>query len=49
MKRLGDKPIPAPVIHQFFPDHDLSSGTSTGRELLVSAVENILAIYDSAI
>ena len=49
LERLGEKPIPAPVIHQFFPKHDLSSGPATGHELLVSSVEDVLAIYESAL
>lgn len=47
--RLEGKAIPASVLHHFFPSYDLNAAAPKPRDILKSAVKDVLRIYDTAI
>ncbi|HMQ56913.1 MAG TPA: D-tagatose-bisphosphate aldolase, class II, non-catalytic subunit [Rhizobiaceae bacterium] len=49
LNRLGERPIPAPVLHQYFPGNGFSDAPSVARKLLLDAVKEVLAVYESAV
>ncbi|MBX2886355.1 MAG: D-tagatose-bisphosphate aldolase, class II, non-catalytic subunit [Granulosicoccus sp.] len=48
LARLGEREIPPPLVHQYFPDMGMQSESATGRELLVNSVVGVLRLYDDA-
>lgn len=48
MDRIGNEPIPGPLLHQYFPAADLGLTELTGRDTLIAAVKDVLAKYERA-
>lgn len=48
MARLGDRPIPAPVLHQYFPEMGMQSQPAVARDVLSGSVRRVLELYDRA-
>ncbi|MGI9521612.1 MAG: D-tagatose-bisphosphate aldolase, class II, non-catalytic subunit [Hyphomicrobiaceae bacterium] len=51
LARLGQREIPSPVLHQFFPEHGMRSepGGGTGREIVLESVKRVLRFYQAAV
>lgn len=48
LTRLGERTIPAPVVHQYFPEMGLRSEPTTAGELLIGSVRRVLELYAEA-
>lgn len=48
MLRLGEKHVPPPLLHQFFPELGLRSKPAVASELLVDSIRRVLQIYTRA-
>lgn len=48
LARLGERSIPAPVLHQYFPEFGMQSVPTTARDLLLGSVRRVLKEYMEA-
>jgi len=48
LTRLGDRKIPAPVLHQYFPEIGMQPEPATAAELLLGSVRRVLVTYRNA-
>ena len=46
--RLGEREIPPPVLHQYFPELGMRSESASAREMLLESVMRVLKLYDDA-
>ena len=49
MARLGDRPLPAPVLNQMFGTYRADAGPATAHEMLVKSVTDVLRVYEDAV
>ncbi|MCB1448890.1 MAG: class II D-tagatose-bisphosphate aldolase, non-catalytic subunit [Nitratireductor sp.] len=47
-RRLGEREIPAPVLHQYFPELGIRSEPATAHDLLLGSVRQVLELYEKA-
>lgn len=48
LNQLGERDIPAPVLHQYFPELGMQAKRVSARTLLVESVTRVLKLYDDA-
>jgi D-tagatose-1,6-bisphosphate aldolase subunit GatZ/KbaZ len=48
LARLGNDPIPFPILHQFFPNYPLNSDSVNAQMIIENSIKNVLRLYDKA-